>query len=789
MQRSADAKNELFASLRRQAELRCRVALAESEASEAKTAKLQQEVQNLRAQLQQQAAEALAAAGKMSHTQRECLADFREAQDARFASHSKMPEGTKQPRDWQKVEQLEEAAWTARRAVAQRAAAVEALRSRAAELKLRAEGFREMRAEELSRTELPKSKVDLTRVFQEEQQISCGLRAELCRSETTWRRLQAALRSLGPRLWEDRRWGLEVPGLIAELEQLHAAQAREAMEGDGSDANLLLYSQAIRRSLMQLELREAQHERDARVLSEPLDSQTSPEPLPDPGPLPDAEPADALPEVSELLPLLREVRLQRERLEQKSDYTTKLARLLVTARQARGRPCRLEVEAAPIPARFEPAPYTISDADVDLAKQKAVQLCQGIEGVEGIDWKEAEAAALLGCADAQRAAACAEEERAKEALCKLPEVEERLSEAQTRCKELESAFSQVSFGHELPEAAVWDSEFQLHEQISELRAQAARQLLARARSAAKAPEGADAALVAACCGRAAMADAEREQVALMRDEYVQEVSKLQRLTAHLQQQAQSMRQLSGLKDGISDELAALDAASLEIEAKLESKKQECARNAALKDECKRRQELLDSRLANTNADLEKMKAETTALEEKAQDFVCVAGSGLLAAADNVSTTSNLTVVNGSSEMSQVSEIEADIANTSRAVDSSRQAVSPQVAAETDSDLVELPDNRTQNVTARWKSVLRGADQPAHPVFWLLFWVCCCSFCCYSAAHREDVRIMAQRRDQRSKIADIAESEMVTRSDHTAVGVANSFDGLLSGRSSYIPPQL
>ena len=187
---------------------------------------------------------------------------------------------------------------------------------------------------------------------------------------------------------------------------------------------------------------------------------------------------------------------------------------------------------------------------MDLAKQKAVQLCQGIEGVEGIDWKEAEAAALLGCADAQRAAACAEEERAKEALCKLPEVEERLSEAQTRCKELESAFSQagvdqkgkggpkmeywshppgkgyqswgpkkghiglnqVSFGHELPEAAVWDSEFQLHEQISELRAQAARQLLARARSAAKAPEGADAALVAACCGRAAMADAEREQV-------------------------------------------------------------------------------------------------------------------------------------------------------------------------------------------------------------------------------------------------------------------------------------
>lgn len=31
-----------------------------------------------------------------------------QAQDARFASHSKMPEGTKQPRDWQKVEQLEE---------------------------------------------------------------------------------------------------------------------------------------------------------------------------------------------------------------------------------------------------------------------------------------------------------------------------------------------------------------------------------------------------------------------------------------------------------------------------------------------------------------------------------------------------------------------------------------------------------------------------------------------------------------------------------------------------------
>lgn len=36
---------------------------------------------------------------------------------------------------------------------------------------------------------------------------------------------------------------------------------------------------------------------------------------------------------------------------------------------------------------------------------------------------------------------------------------------------------------------------------------------------------------------------------------------------------------------------------------------------------------------------------------------------MLAASDNVSTTSNLTVVNGSSEMSQVSEIEADIANT------------------------------------------------------------------------------------------------------------------------------
>eukprot|EP00435_Cladocopium_sp_Y103_P061524 s829_g23.t1 len=106
-------------------------------------------------------------------------------------------------------------------------------------------------------------------------------------------------------------------------------------------------------------------------------------------------------------------------------------------------------------------------------------------------------------------------------------------------------------------------------------------------------------------------------------------------------------------------------------------------------------------------------------------------------------------------------------------------------------LVEMTSNRTNATKGSWKQLVRGGSEvaPVQSVIVLIFWLCCCSFCCYSATHQDEVRTMIWKRDQRAKMAEIAEKEMVTRSDHT-VGVT-SFDGLLSSgsTSTYTPPQL
>eukprot|EP00434_Breviolum_minutum_P035304 symbB.v1.2.031242.t1/scaffold3606.1/size53369/1 len=106
-------------------------------------------------------------------------------------------------------------------------------------------------------------------------------------------------------------------------------------------------------------------------------------------------------------------------------------------------------------------------------------------------------------------------------------------------------------------------------------------------------------------------------------------------------------------------------------------------------------------------------------------------------------------------------------------------------------LMAMPSNRTENVTSgRWKQLIKGREEaPVQSVIVLILWLCCCSFCCYSATHQDEVRTMILKRDQRAQMAEIAEKEMVTR-DHT-VGLSTSFDGLLSsGQSStYTPPRL
>mmetsp|Transcript_21060 Transcript_21060/g.46330 ORF Transcript_21060/g.46330 Transcript_21060/m.46330 type:complete len:167 (-) Transcript_21060:34-534(-) len=120
---------------------------------------------------------------------------------------------------------------------------------------------------------------------------------------------------------------------------------------------------------------------------------------------------------------------------------------------------------------------------------------------------------------------------------------------------------------------------------------------------------------------------------------------------------------------------------------------------------------------------------------------------------------------------------------------------PRIAAiaegmERNASLVEMTNNRTNATKGTWKQLVRGGSEvaPVQSVIVLMFWLCCCSFCCYSATHQDEVRTMIWKRDQRAKMAEIAEKEMVTRSEHT-VGVT-SFDGLLSsGTSSYTPPQL
>eukprot|EP00913_Durusdinium_trenchii_P022029 g20701.t1 len=82
--------------------------------------------------------------------------------------------------------------------------------------------------------------------------------------------------------------------------------------------------------------------------------------------------------------------------------------------------------------------------------------------------------------------------------------------------------------------------------------------------------------------------------------------------------------------------------------------------------------------------------------------------------------------------------------------------------------------------------------PFQTVIFMLFWVCCCSFCCYSATHSQEVRTMILRRNQRSQMAEIAEKEMgqLRHSEPAGtVGLASSFDGLLSSASTYTPPRL
>ncbi|CAK9078456.1 unnamed protein product [Durusdinium trenchii] len=101
-------------------------------------------------------------------------------------------------------------------------------------------------------------------------------------------------------------------------------------------------------------------------------------------------------------------------------------------------------------------------------------------------------------------------------------------------------------------------------------------------------------------------------------------------------------------------------------------------------------------------------------------------------------------------------------------------------------LEAAPFQTDRKETGRWPS-----DSSAKVIF-MLFWVCCCSFCCYSATHSQEVRTMILRRNQRSQMAEIAEKEMgqLRHSEPAGtVGLASSFDGLLSSASTYTPPRL
>mmetsp|Transcript_9473 Transcript_9473/g.16252 ORF Transcript_9473/g.16252 Transcript_9473/m.16252 type:complete len:171 (+) Transcript_9473:50-562(+) len=134
--------------------------------------------------------------------------------------------------------------------------------------------------------------------------------------------------------------------------------------------------------------------------------------------------------------------------------------------------------------------------------------------------------------------------------------------------------------------------------------------------------------------------------------------------------------------------------------------------------------------------------------------------------------------------------ELETAETAEIHGTAPRSTAVQEEMERNASLVEITGNRTNATKGTWKQLVRGGSEvaPVQSVIVLMLWLCCCSFCCYSAAHQDEVRTMIWKRDQRAKMAEIAEKEMVTRSDHT-VGVT-SFDGLLSsGSSTYTPPQL
>eukprot|EP00439_Symbiodinium_sp_Y106_P065927 s2416_g10.t1 len=155
-----------------------------------------------------------------------------------------------------------------------------------------------------------------------------------------------------------------------------------------------------------------------------------------------------------------------------------------------------------------------------------------------------------------------------------------------------------------------------------------------------------------------------------------------------------------------------------------------------------------------------------------------------AAADNVS----LDASSSNASAANVTQLAAEVEDTQEGAKAAEPA--------TDAPGELLTNSTKADVGNRSNATLRGMlhghveAAPMQSMAWLLVWICCCSFCCYSASHQDEVRTMILRRDQRQKMAEIVEKEMVTRSEQT-VGSATSFDGLLApgSYSSYTPPQL